>query len=286
MRFLILGCLHGQIPNLHYKNFDAIICTGDFCSDAHRAPIFEAIKRNLANPREKVTWLDIIGKKKAKELIDQSVRDGRAVLEYLNSIGVPVYVVPGNNDWTGYPSSFRPEAQNNYGRMIRGLKNVIDLHGKVLDVGEYTIIGYGICSGPEYPQYASDKRRYTARRFAQKKKEYTRLLAQYGRMFKRANNPVILLSHNVPFNTKIDLIDNPASPRNGQHFGSLLVRDLVKRHKPVVCLGAHMHEHFGAVKIGNTPCVNAGYGAKCNVLLELTPGNGKLSFWGKAQKYR
>ena len=32
-KFLIVGDLHGQIPKIREKKFDAIIAPGDFCSD-------------------------------------------------------------------------------------------------------------------------------------------------------------------------------------------------------------------------------------------------------------
>ncbi len=35
MRFLIVGDLHGQMPKIHFKEFDAIIAPGDFCPDEH-----------------------------------------------------------------------------------------------------------------------------------------------------------------------------------------------------------------------------------------------------------
>jgi Icc-related predicted phosphoesterase len=284
MRFLVLGCLHGQIPRIHYKRFDAVIACGDFCSDAHRKFMFEAIKHNLADQKNQLTWVDIVGEKEARHLVAQSVRDGRRVLQHLNTLGVPVYVVPGNNDWTGYDSSFSVARKNHYHSMLKGLKNIVDIHRKAIVVDEYMLVGYGISHGPEYPQYREDIRRFTKRQLMEKKREYERALRTYEKKF-NTPRPVVFVSHNVPYGTKIDVIRNKYSPRNGQHFGSLLVRDLVKKHQPVVCLGAHMHEHFEAIKMGKTPCVNAGYGANCNVLLEIKPGEGKLSFHGKAQKY-
>ena len=285
MRFLVLGCLHGQIPKLKFKAFDAILCTGDFCSDAHRPAMFAAIKQNLETTKRTIRWYDLVGKKEAKRLIDQSLHDGKKLLEYLDTLGVPVYVVPGNNDWTGNDSAFAYERKNHYKNLLKGLRNVRDLNGKMIDIGELCIIGYGESSGPEIPQHPQDLRRMTQAVLRQKKVAYARLKSTYSAMFERTKKPVILLSHNVPLNTKIDRIKNPASPRNGQHFGSLLVRELVETHRPAICLGAHMHEHFGFVRIGNTPCVNAGYGAKCNVLLELNGKQGKLRFSGNAQKY-
>ena len=47
-----------------------------------------------------IKWYDMIGKDKAKMLIKKSFKDGRKILEFLDSLDVPVYVVPGNADLT------------------------------------------------------------------------------------------------------------------------------------------------------------------------------------------
>ncbi len=37
MKFLIVGDLHGQMPKIFFKEFDAITAPGDFCSDEPKA---------------------------------------------------------------------------------------------------------------------------------------------------------------------------------------------------------------------------------------------------------
>ena len=97
MRFLILGDLHGKEPKIFYSDFDAIISPGDFCSDNLRKYMFKSLKENTKNSTN-VPWYKSIGEKKAKELIKESISDGRKVLKKLNSFNVPVYIVPGNWD--------------------------------------------------------------------------------------------------------------------------------------------------------------------------------------------
>ncbi len=87
-------------------------------------------------------------------------------------------------------------------------------------------------------------------------------------LFKKATKPVILLNH-IPFNTNIDKINNKASPRDGQHFGSIIVRELIERYEPVLSVGGHMHEHHAKIKIGRTVCINTGYGNKVNTLITI-----------------
>ncbi len=99
MKFLIIGDLHGNKPNIYYKNFDAIIAPGDFCSsDEIRKYDFESIRLKQKNPKSKIRWWDLVGKKEAKKMAERSITDGRKILEQLNSYNIPVYLVPGNWD--------------------------------------------------------------------------------------------------------------------------------------------------------------------------------------------
>ncbi len=273
MKFLIIGDLHGNKPEIYFKNFDAIIAPGDFCSDAPRKYMFEALTERLKNPKSKITWYDLVGKKEARKMVEKSIADGRTILEYLNSFNVPVYALPGNWDWTGTDREYTWSylQRDRWKDLIKGLKNVIDLHHKRIDIGDFEVIGHGIISGPEYPQTKEDLDRYKnkPKELARIKKDYEQQVKKVNSLFDKAKKSVIFLSHNVPYNTAIDQINNPASPRNGQHFGSVIAKDTIKKYQPLVCIGGHMHEHFTSVPIGKTIAINAGFGSYVNVFLEL-----------------
>ena len=96
------------------------------------------------------------------------------------------------------------------------------------------------------------------------------------RLFQHARNPVIFIPHNVPFNTSLDKITNKESPRNGYHYGSLIVREIIEKYSPLLTIGGHMHEHFGKCKIGKTVCINAGFGSYVNTFIDLNEENGKI----------
>jgi Icc-related predicted phosphoesterase len=245
--------------------------------------MFQALREKLKNPTSNVSWLEILGKEKSKSMVEQLLADGRKILEYLNGFGVPVYTVPGNWDWTkedGNRSSWNYLHKDHWQTLIKGLKNIYDLHLKFRDIGDYQLIGHGITSGPEYPQHQEERARFTKTQLATKKLEYKRRFAELDKLFKRSTKPVVFLSHNVPFNTAIDKITDSASPRKGYHFGSLLAREIIDAHQPLVCVGGHMHEHFTSVKIGKTTAINAGFGSYVNVWLELEQGKiKKLEFY-------
>ncbi len=269
MKFLIIGDLHGQKPKIHFKDFDAIIAPGDFCSDATKKYRFQVAEEKLKNPNFKARWYDLAGKKEALRMIKRSLFDGRKILEYLNSFKVPVYVVPGNWDWTKNRHFYWNLKRDLYEDIIKNLPNIVNVHCRIANADGYQIIGYGTSFGPEYPQHKEDNKSLSNKELKEKRVEYERILNKVSLLFERSAKPTIFLSHNVPFNTPLDKIRNKQSPRNGWHYGSLVARSIIEKYKPLVCIGGHMHEHFGKCKIGNTICINAGFGSNVNVLMEL-----------------
>lgn len=286
MKFLIIGDLHGNKPEIYYRGFDAIIAPGDFCSDALRTYMFQALQEKLDNPQSKVTWWNLLGKKQAKAMVEQSLIDGRKILEHLNSFGVPVYTVPGNWDWTKEHDykDWKYLQQDHWKRLLRGLNNIHDLHLHFLDIGEYQLIGHGIMSGPEYPQHQEELQRFTKVQLLKKKRQYAQRSKKLDVLFQQATKPVIFLSHNVPFNTPIDEITDSISPRKGYHFGSLLAREMIDNYQPLVCIGGHMHEHFTSHQMGKTTAINAGFGSYVNVWMELDGNKIKKLEFKKKEK--
>jgi Icc-related predicted phosphoesterase len=274
MKFLIVGDLHGKKPHIYFKDFDAIIAPGDFCSDAPRKYMFQELREKLRNPNSKAKWYDLVGKRLARKMIKKSLSDGREILEQLDSFGVPVYIVPGNWDWT---KDKDPDwdffKQDHYRELTKELSNIVDVYHRMRNAGDYQIIGHGISSGPEYPQYKEDLERLKPKKLAKIMREYKRNSKKVASLFEKASKPVIFLSHNVPFNTLLDKITNKDSPRYGYHYGSLIAREMVDRFQPLVCIGGHMHEHFGKCKLGKTTVINAGFGPRVNILLEIKGNN-------------
>jgi Icc-related predicted phosphoesterase len=64
--------------------------------------------------------------------------------------------------------------------------------------------------------------------------------------------PVVLIAHQPPVNTKIDIISN------GTHVGSQAVRKFIEYHQPLICFSGHIHEGVGIDTIGKTKLINPG----------------------------
>ncbi len=249
--------------------------------------MFQALKIRLQTGQD-INWYDICGKKKAREMVLKSLHDGMRILKFLNSFNKPVFALPGNWDWTGDPdwNFLNKSFWKKY--LIKNLKNVRDCHKKLYGFQDLIIVGHGITSGPEFPEKAGIKN-LTKREIAQKKKEYKKeYFIPVNKIFRKAGRSkklIIFLSHNVPYNTKLDKIINPSSPMNGKHMGSYLARDMIIKHSPLVCIGGHMHEHFGKTRLGKTICVNAGFGSFVNTVLEIKDGKiKKLEFIRNSRK--
>lgn len=270
VKFLIIGDLHGNKPKIYEKNFDAIIAPGDFCSDNLRKYMFKALKIRLET-KEDVNWYDIITKSKAKKEVKKSLKDGRKILEFLNSFNKPVFALPGNWDWTGDDEWNYLDRNLWKSYLIKGLKNIRNCHKNVFRFKDLTIIGHGITSSPEYP--VKERKNLSKLEIkeskANYKKEYFNPMSKLFIKAKKHKAPIVFLTHNVPYNTKLDKIINKSSPMNGKHMGSYLARQIIEKYGPIVSIGGHMHEHFGKDKIGKTTIINAGFGSNVNTLLEI-----------------
>ncbi len=295
MKVLIIGDLHGRMPVIRRKDFDILIAPGDICGDHGIREAFQVVyKKYIKNPAHIDPWWEVYGKKKAKQHVLDSVKRGRNILKYLNSFNKPVFVVPGNWDWTYAPKKDYAESwavlNHDYWSQIKtGLKNIRDIDGKYVAYKDIQFVGYGKCNGPELLKHRQVKN-IPKERYKRNEAAYKLLVKQYSLLFKktqknaRAKNKTskttIFLTHNVPFNTTLDKIKNPKSLMNGKHYGSNLARDMIDKFHPPLVIGAHMHEHFGKQQLGKTLIINAGFGPKKNTFIELVDGKIKeLQFY-------
>ncbi|MFA5796976.1 MAG: metallophosphoesterase [Candidatus Woesearchaeota archaeon] len=280
-RFLIIGDLHGQMPHFSTNDFDAIIAPGDFCSDKNIREVFMKMYRNyVKDVNNYQDWWDLCGRNKAKKYTEYSLAAGRKILKQLNSYNKPVFLVPGNWDWAEREhGSWIYMNQDFWKKLKSGLKNIHDIDGKIKTFQGITFIGYGRCNGPELLTYRSYGN-VSKHKLKKNNAAYKKLLAKESELFKKAKNPIIYLTHNVPYNTKLDIIKNKKSPMDGKHYGSNLAREMIEKHQPLVCIGGHMHEHFGKDNIKKTTIINSGFGRNVNTLLEIVDGKiGKLEFY-------
>lgn len=266
MKILVIGDCHGQKPEIPGEDFDLVLAVGDICggTDEMRTAMFEAIDSEKQ-------WYEIMGEEEAKEAVNRSIEEGKDILEQLNSIGTPVFIVPGNWDWTGNSSEWEFLNGKGYPAMLSGYENIHDLNYEARMFQDYRFIGYGPCSGPEIPQYEDDKPE-SEEEMREMEQAYEENRSRLSDLF--TEDKTVFLSHNAPQDTDLDMIDNPDSPKHGRHYGSVIVRELVDEFAPEFNIAGHMHESEGVQDLGDTRCVNTGLN---NVLL-IDTASGEVEF--------
>ena len=241
MKILVLGDPHGTIPTIKTDEFDAIICTGDFVPDEQlRKIIFSSMRLGI-------DWQKSIPKRRLEQVLFEHKTAGWRVLTWLAKQHKPVYLIPGN--WDMMILGDKPF----YGKRLTGT-NLVDCDGCLVQNKTFSIIGYGQTYGPELHETRNGKKPIKDKKYLLKLKQYDKLFARA----KKSGKSTILLTHNPPFDTTLDKIRNKDSPANGKHIGSQLIRELILKHKPAICICGHMHENDGHVKLGKTDCINVG----------------------------
>lgn len=65
------------------------------------------------------------------------------------------------------------------------------------------------------------------------------------------SNALITISHNPPFNTKLDRVP-------GANVGSKLIRNFIEKYEPLLHISGHIHESLAIDKLGKSVLINPG----------------------------
>jgi len=299
MKILVIGDLHGRKPRIHFKDFDCIIQVGDVCDDSKIGPMYKKYFELLKNPEGLGIGLDDffikeIGKRKLQQYEKESLKNGHEVLKYLNSFGKPIFMVAGNWDESYGPSKIENIDKSDFHyrkafydwylgdkinpKLIKGLKNIKDCMHRNHVFLKVNLLGYGLSSGAELLKKKGKKLEVSKKQFGILKVSLNKILNKIFSAYKKRNKkfPVIFISHNVPYNTKLDIIKDKKSYAYKKHLGSYVARKFCDKYQPLLCIGGHIHEHFGKTKINKTTVINAGFGGDANVLIDLDEEKGKI----------
>jgi uncharacterized protein len=146
-----------------------------------------------------------------------------------------VYVLPGNHESEADVERFCEQY---------GLHN---FHGQTIDVAGYKVAGMGYSN----PTPFNTPGEYSEEELAERLGKFSAL------------DPLILICHAPPKNTKLDRADE------GRHFGSQAVRDFIDRYQPRYFYCGHVHEAAGQIEVlGRTQAANVG---KRGMMLDLQP---------------
>lgn len=249
-KVLLLSDLHGKLPEIAEKNFDFILCAGDLGDDSLiKDKMFEWLNSSLEIPFSQYVEEDLVIRDLARK--EESYR---RIFSKLDSFGVPVFVVPGNDDMLTH-SFF-----NGFLDMVPYFGNIRLVHHKAVYFDDFMVVGYGNSNSPEYIVHEEDRKEIPLRFHSRIKLEYLRIKRVQEELFMKGRDRkrVIYLTHNVPFGI-MDRITYDKSPKKGLNYGSLVVKNLALKHKPLLVHSGHMHEYQGHDFLENTLCVNSGY---------------------------
>jgi len=137
-------------------------------------------------------------------------------IQKIISLGKPTFCVPGNLDPSEIIDVFEDYDVN--------------LQNKKKHVGGFDIIGWGGALTPFNTTFEPTE--------AETKKSLNQLSST-------SSSDLILLLHNPPKNTKLDLV-------HGEHVGSSAEREFIEKAQPLLTITAHIHESMGTDKIGKT----------------------------------
>jgi len=186
------------------------------------------ISADIHGRKKAVDEIKIRVKKEKIDLVicagDMSVfeRDIELILEDLNSMGVPVLLIPGNHE----------NIQKLF-EISEKFENLIDIHEATYQVGDYVFVGFG------NPGFALIDR------------DFEKFVAKLGNTLK--GKKVILVTHGPPYNTKLDYLD-------GEHVGCTSIRKFIEQNDNIIlAVSGHLHENFGVEdKIGKIKVINPG----------------------------
>ncbi len=146
------------------------------------------------------------------------------ILKSLNSIGKPILLIHGNHEDLEELNILCPK-----------YKNLIFLHKKSYNIGEYRFMGYG---GLGFSRTTKDLEKFFLKKKLKGKKH-------------------ILIVHQPPFGTNLDNI-----PSLG-HVGNKSITKSIKMIKPILLVSGHIHETFNKTdKVGKSILINPGQNGK------------------------
>jgi len=262
MKFLVVSDFHGKFPKglkgvIRKEKIDMILSSGDYCGNERLGKLeFEYYYGYDKEVPKKI-------EKEVKRLEKKSTNDGINVVKELKKLNVDFLGVRGN--WDPLPwfydigSSRKDNETRDSKRLIKfQTKSFRFIDFKLLDFKTFVFV----CgTSSTYPGRIDKKslRNANAKEKRKKLKEYAKRKKKYERIFMRAKKtkkPIIFLTHNSPYNTKLDKIKK--GPAKGNHFGSFLEREMIRRFKPELVICGHMHENQGKDKLDGSVVVNSG----------------------------
>ena len=263
MKILAIGDFHGEFLGKFNKiikreNIDLVVSLGDYPPFSMDKLFWKEIYAEVKEGKE--LW-DYIGKKKYKKYRLRDHKFGEEVMKKLNKLPAPVLTIAGNHDESKWPETidkryykivpkrWKWAEQDFFTPMVKKYRNIKDINYSYAKFEKFIFIGGGPSSFPG---------RIKNYNYRWLRKKLDNLFKKYNKENKQKR--VIFISHNVPYNTKIDVITSKKAHKKarGRHYGSKLVRRVIDKWQPILHIGGHLSENQGKDKIKKTTLINPG----------------------------
>lgn len=265
LKLFAIGCIHGNLKKkildfVESEKPDAVLIAGDL-SGGIFADKLRKYERDLVEKFGSVAdwWplkVQIDSEKVFRKWARESAQNTERVFRELRKIKVPVFYIHGN--WDSVSTGFVPMAESAefFVDQAQG-GNLHFVHNKLVDVKGFEVIGFGGYRGTSMKEYLYDDLpglKPNMRYIAAVRND---IKNQMEKLFSRAKNKkkIILLTHDPPYK----ILDYLATAK--KNYGEKITLDMIKKHKPLLCVCAHFHEHQGVAEIGGTKIVNTGFGS-------------------------
>ncbi len=250
IRFLVIGDFNSVlrkslIKKVEREKFDAVLALGDYGGDKRIGRItFKNWGKN---------WEDVVGEKRAKQLLKEDYDKSLKILKWLNSLRKSVFFIFGNNDqYKGNKvKSFEGKNLLKYTKKFKNFKYV---HEKTVNFKGTKIYGHGgfvtsdIYLNKKYAPYDKKKMLKRIREYNKDKKVLLK------------NKKIDIFLIHYPLYGIFDKINNPVVKKmHGKKIGFKPYNLAVKKFKPKIVFCSHMEEHSSEKKkYRNSLVVNPG----------------------------
>ncbi len=272
MKLLAIGDFHGCFPPKLKdlaKDVDLILCTGDFGGSDD---LLNVLFKNLGGD-----WIENVGEKKAKSLIEEDYESGKKILKELNDLKKPVYFVFGNWDFddVGNYERFGGFNLESYVDLIKKEYHFFNfIHKRNVFFKNISIFGYGGMTVAS--SYVKEKTVMSSERrkdLVMQNKNDTEELFKYSKF-----SVDVFLAHYPPEGVFDKVVFKGYNPMNGKHVGFSGYRTYIFKRKPKVFICGHMHEYQGMRKLGDTLVVSTGAAKDGKAALISIDGGVKVEF--------
>jgi len=265
LKIIAIGCIHGKLQKktlslIKSEKPDAILISGDLSGGdfAHKLMDYERSLIENFGPIVEF-WplkVQVESEKKFQKWSKLSALNTKKVFTELKKTKVPIFYIHGNWDSVALNKTTHFEGSGNFFIDKVPSSNMKFIHNKIISIKGYTIIGFGGYRGTSGKEYLYKDLPQPLPELKYVLKLRNEIKNKMDNLFKHVKNErkIILLTHDPPYKT----FDYLKSAK--KFYGEKITRDLIRKHKPLVCICSHFHEHRGKKKIGNTTVIATGYG--------------------------